>query len=147
MKRRTAEPQTQAAAAPPAPVVPTSPFSPTQSAPAQRPVGPHSYEEAREEAEERYIAARDLWVTAMHAANSGRPVDLASLALTQETYEAAAAERERWIAGARVAIPIGRDAPRRNLEAAVGQEMAWRKVRHHEKREGFLRRLKRRITG
>ncbi len=81
----------------------------------------------------------------MHGASSGRPADLASLALTQETYEAAAAERERWIARSRHSVPA--KEPPRGIEAAVGQEMAWRRVKQREKREGFLGRLKRRITG
>ena len=142
MKRRAAELQTQAAAAPQAPVVHNTPDTIGHSALAHRLVAaPHS----REEAEVRYIAARDAWTKAMHAANSGRPADLASLALTQEVYEAAAAERERWMAGGRVAIPVEPAGPRRNIEAAVGQEMAWRAVKHHEEPKGFLGRLKRRL--
>jgi len=139
MKRRTPEPETPAAA-PPAPVIPAKVDAAEPSTPAQVPVGPHS----REEAEARYIAARDAWLQAMRGASSGRPADLASLALTQETYETAAAERERWIARGR----SGRaKEPPRGIEAAVGQEMAWRRVKQREKREGFLGRLKRRITG
>src|SRR6188474_2137121 len=45
-----------------------------------------------EEADARYVAARDAWTAAMRAANSGRSADLASLAIAQEAYEAAAAE-------------------------------------------------------
>lgn len=143
MKRRAAQPQTQAAAAPPAPVVRSSFDTAAHSAFAHRLVGPRS----REEVEKHYVAARDEWTKAMRAANSGRSADLATLALTQEAFEAAAAEREQWIAGGRVAIPIEPEGARRGIEAAVGQEMAWRKVRHHEKPAGLLGRLKRRITG
>ena len=143
MKRRAAELETQAAAAPQAPVVHNTPDTIGHSALAHRLVAaPHS----REEAEVRYIAARDAWTKAMRAANSGRSADLASLALTQEAYEVADAERERWIGG-RVAIPVEPEAPRRNIEAAVGQEMAWRAVKHHEGPRGFLGRLKKRIRG
>ncbi len=143
MKRRAAELETQAAAAPQTPVVQKTPDTVGHSAFAQRLVAPHS----REEAEELYVVARDAWTKAMRAASSGRPADLASLALTQEVYEAAAVERERWISGGRVAIPVESEAPFRDLEAAVGQEMAWRAVKHHEEPKGFLGRLKKRIRG
>lgn len=139
MKRRTAEPETQATAAQPAPVVPR-PSTQGHSALAHHLAAPSS----REEVEEQYVAARDAWTKAMRAASSGRPADLASLAIAQEAYETIAAERERWISGARVAIPI-EPGPRRDLEAAVGQEMAWRKVHNHDKPEGLLARFKRRI--
>lgn len=144
MKRRAAELETQAAAAPQAPAVHNTHDTVGHSALAHRLVAaPHS----REEAEERYIAARDAWTKAMHAANSGRPADLASLALTQEVYEAAVVERERWLAGGRIATPVERAEPRRNIEAAVGQEMAWRAVKHHDEPKGFLGRLKKRLRG
>jgi hypothetical protein len=42
-----------------------------------------------EEAEARYVAARDAWTAAMRAANSGRPADLATLAVAQDAFEAA----------------------------------------------------------
>ena len=144
MKRRAAELDTQAAAAPQAPAVHNRHDTIGRSALAHRLVAaPRS----REEAEERYIAARDAWTEAMHAANSGRPADLASLALTQEAYEAAVVERERWLAGGRIAIPVEKAEPRRNIEAAVGQEMAWRAVKHHDEPKGFLGRLKKRLRG
>ena len=142
MKRRAAEPETQAAAAPPAPVVP-HPDSQGHAALAHHLAAPAS----RDEVEEQYVAARDAWTKAMRAASSGRPADLASLAIAQEAYETIAAERERWISGARVALPVESAAPRRNLEAAVGQEMAWRKVHDHEESGGFFGRLKRRLRG
>ena len=71
MKRRAAV-ETEAAAGPPAPL---ARFTDTvgHSALAQRRAGPQSGDEA----ESRYVAARDAWVAAMHAANSGRPADLA----------------------------------------------------------------------
>ena len=144
MKRRAAELETQAAAAPQAPVVHNTSDTVGHSALAHRLVAaPHS----REEAEERYIAARDAWTKAMRAANSGRSADLASLALAQEAYEAAVTERERWLAGGRVNIPVKPAEPRRTIEAAVQQEMAWRAVKHHEEPKGLLRRLKKRIRG
>ena len=144
MKRRSAELETQAAAAPQAPAVHNRHDPIGHSALTHRMVAaPHS----REEAEERYIAARDAWTKAMHAANSGRPADLASLALTQEAYEVAVAERERWLAGGRVAIPVEQAKPHRNIEAAIGQEMAWRAVKHHDEPKGFLGRLKKRLRG
>ena len=144
MKRRAAELETQAAAAPRAPAVHNTQNTIGHSALAHRLVAaPHS----REEAEERYIAARDAWTKAMHAANSGRPADLASLALIQEAYEVAVAERQRWLAGGRIAIPVEESEPRRNIEAAVGQEMAWRAVKHHDERKGLLGRLRKRLRG
>ena len=142
MKRRAAELETQAAAAPQGPVVHNTRDTVGHSALAQRLDAPHT----REEVEEQYVAARDAWTKAMRAANSGRPADLASLALTQETYEAAAAERERWIAGGRIALPIEKAEPRRDIAAAVGQEMAWRAVKHHEEPKGLLGRLRKRIN-
>jgi hypothetical protein len=79
----------------------------------------------------QYNAARDVWLAAMRAANSGRPADLASLALAQEAYELAVAERDRWQTGSTVAIPVESDE-RRPIDAIVGQELAWRDVHHEE---------------
>lgn len=104
---------------------------------------PHS----REAAEERYVAARDAWAAAMRQASSGRPADLAALAIAQEDYEAALAERERWASGSKVAIPIEPDRPG-GIEAVVGQEMSWRQVHEQESEKSEkpkgLRRLFRR---
>ncbi len=50
------------------------------SAMAERLARPHS----REEAEQRYVAAREAWTAAMRTANSGRSSDLAALALRFE---------------------------------------------------------------
>lgn len=84
----------------------------------------------------------------MKVANSGKAADLAALAIAQETYEAAAAERERWESGVRLAIPIESDnADRRDLGAVVGQELAWRRVRAVEEKPGLLGRLRRRLRG
>ena len=142
MKRRAAV-ETEAAAAPPAPLARTN-DTVGHSALAQRRAGPRS----RDEAEERYVAARDAWVVAMHAANSGRPADLAALALAQEAYEAAVAERERWLNGGQVAIPVEVEKPARGLDAIVGQELAWRAVKHHDEQpRGMLSRFKKRLTG
>ena len=142
MKRRAAV-EAEAAAAPPAPLARLTDTA-GHSALAQRRAGPQS----RDEAEARYVAARDAWVAAMHAANSGRSADLAALALAQEAYEAAVAERERWLNGAHVAIPVEVEPPARGLDAIVGQELAWRAVKHHDDQpRGMLGRFKKRITG
>ena len=94
------------------------------------------------------MAARDAWLAAMRKANSGRSADLASLALTQGAYEQATAEVESWRSGVKVAIAIKPDAKLHNLEAAIGQELAWRRVhRQKEKRPGPLARALRRLTG
>lgn len=141
MKRRTAV-ETKDAAAAPAPLARADDAA-GHSALAQRLAGAHS----REEAEARYAAARDAWVTAMHAANSGRPADMAALALAQEAYEAAVTERDRWLNANHVAIPIEVERPANGLDAVVGQELAWRRI-HSAPAEprGLLGRLKRRIT-
>jgi len=122
----------------PAPDDPT-----TQARLTQRLAGPHTAEEA----EERYIAARDAWIEAMHAANSGRSADLASLAIAQEAYEHATAEAERWRSGGRVAIPIEAEPTRASIEVAIGQQLAWQRVRDHEpKPSGLVSRVLRRVT-
>ena len=78
----------------------------------------------------------------MRSANSGRPADLASLAIAQETYEAATAERERWISGNRLAVPVEEPSQPR-LGAVVGQELAWRQLQNAkaERRPGLMGRL------
>jgi hypothetical protein len=142
--RRPAEPRANASPAPEA-TVPIRPRPPERNAGA-RPtvVRPRSHEEA----EERYVVARDAWTAAMRRCSSGRAADLASLAIAQEAYELASAEVERWRSGARVTIPIVRDAPRTGLEVAIGQEMAWRRVHEHQKEAPRpLSRLIRRLTG
>ena len=114
------------------------------AAPERAPSAPRS----REEAEAQYVAARDAWTGAMKRANSGRAADLASLAITQEAFEAASAELEIWRSGARIAIPIQLEASQSILEAAVGQELAWRRVLHPpEKKPGLLGRLRNRLNG
>ena len=97
-----------------------------------------------EEVEQRYVATRDTWVAAMRAASSGRPADMATLAICQEAYEAATLERERWLSGARVAIPVGdldRQDERASIEVVVDQSLAWRAVHEHDKPRGLLGRL------
>ena len=127
------------------PATGTRPAAPAAGTPASAPIGPVR---SLEEAEERYVAARDAWTAAMRKANSGRPADLASLALRQETYELATAEVERWRAGIKVAIPVEPRTRQSGLEAAIGQELAWRHVHEHpEKARGLLARLGRRLTG
>jgi hypothetical protein len=104
---------------------------------------PHSLAEA----EEIYVVMRDAWTAAMRQANSGRPADMASLAIAQEAYEAAAKERELWLTGKRVAIPVESEHDH-GISAVVQQELAWRHVhRTEEPRPGPLRRLARRLTG
>ena len=100
------------------------------------------------EAEARYAATRDAWVASMHRANSGRSADLASLAITQEAYELAMAEVKRWRSGVMVAIEVEPESHVNDLETAVGQEFAWRRVHElQEKRPGRFSRLVRRLTG
>jgi hypothetical protein len=95
------------------------------------------------EAEQRHDAARDAWTAAMRAAASGRPADLASLAIAQQAYEEALEEREQWHSGA-VAIPIDPHVHERELNAAIRHGEAWQQVLHHEepaKRFSGLRRV------
>lgn len=115
---------------------------------ANRLARPHS----REEAEERYVAAREAWTAAMRAAGSGRPSDLAALAMAQEAYEEALADQVRWASSPSVAIPVGDERPK-GLQAVVGQELSWRRVHEHElelererERPRGLRGLVRRVT-
>lgn len=138
---RSAKPDERAARASSAPAG-TRPQPARRSAPAQPVERPRS----REEAEQQYVVARDAWIKAMHAAEKGRPADMAALAVAQQSFEVATAEREGWIAG-RVAIQIHPEGPRTDLEAVVVQEMAWRRVHAHEQPVGFLERLRRRIAG
>jgi hypothetical protein len=121
-------------------------ISPGQTPPspmAVRIARPHS----RDEAEARYEAARDAWTAAMRAASSGRPADLASLAIAQEEYEAATAERERWMSATRVAIPVEPEADRTGVEIAVRQELAWRDVRQPHDEAGLVARIRRLFGG
>lgn len=105
--------------------------------------GPRSLEEAEAE----YVAARDAWTAAMKAAASGRPADLASLAIAQSAYEATAVEVERWRSGERVAIAV--DPAPTGIDAVVGQELAWRRVHEADPkgRPGLLGRIARRLSG
>lgn len=100
----------------------------------------------REEAEQRYVAAREAWTAAMRAANSGRSSDLAALAMAQEAYEEALADRERWASSPSVAIPVGEDRPS-GLEAVVGQELSWRRVHEHEREQQLARERPRGLRG
>lgn len=99
----------------------------------------------RAEAESRYAAARDAWTAAMRAANSGRPADLASLAIAQEAYELAVAERDAWANSDRIPVTIERE-PGAGIAAAVSQELAWRHVREPQEEVGWLGRLRRRLS-
>ena len=102
--------------------------------------------QSRSEAHELYTAARDAWTAAMKAAASGRPADLAALAITQEAYEAATAELEQWESGERVAIAVETDRSS-SVGAVVGQELAWRKVHEPEAKVGPIGRVLRRLRG
>lgn len=115
---------------------------PASSGMANRLSRPHS----REEAEERYVSARDTWTAAMRAANSGRSTDLAALAMAQEAYEAALAERERWASSPSVPISVGDHRPS-GLEAVVGQELSRRRVREHEREQELARERPRGLRG
>lgn len=82
----------------------------------------------------------------MRTASSGRPADLASLALAQETYEAAAAERERWLAASPApgtALHIESPDAKRAVNIVVGQELEWRRVKDHAPETGLGSRIKR----
>lgn len=148
--RRPADPSAEArlpaSGMPPASARPTS----AQPATAPRPPAPNPTIQTRslEEAEARYVTVRDAWTHAMRKANSGRPADLASLALAQEAYEEAVADVARWRSGVTVAIPIQPEVRRAGLDALIGQEMAWRRVHEvKEKQPGMIARLIRRLTG
>lgn len=118
---RTVEAEKVADAPAPHPLTLRSAATGTSGAIGTRLAQPHT----RADAEERYVAARDAWTAAMRAASSGKAADLASLAITQETYETVAAEREKWLSGERLAIPIQPETTQRGVNAAVGQELAW----------------------
>jgi hypothetical protein len=93
------------------------------------------------EAEEHYVTCRDAWTAAMRAAASGRPADMATLAICQEAYEAASVERDRWLSGQRTAIRVEPEPERAPINVVVEQTMAWREVHEHEKPRGLLDRL------
>ncbi|MGQ0607742.1 MAG: hypothetical protein ACT4OQ_04665 [Chloroflexota bacterium] len=94
------------------------------------------------------MTARDAWTEAMRRCKSGRAADLASLAIAQEAYELATAEVGEWRSRGRAAIAIEPEARRTGLEAAIGQEMAWRRV-HEIKpaKQGLIARALRRLAG
>jgi hypothetical protein len=101
---------------------------------------------SRAEAEERYVAARDAWTKAMSRASSGRSADLASLAIAQQAYEEATAERNRWLTGRPMAIPIQPEPERTKIDVIVGQELAWRQVHETGRRSpNLLGRVARRL--
>jgi len=114
----------------------------TPSGIANRLARPHS----REEAEQRYVDAREAWTAAMKAANSGRASDLAALAMAQEDYEEALADRERWASSPSVAIPVDDERPA-GLDAVVGQELSWRRVHEHEREQELARQRPRGLRG
>ncbi len=100
-----------------------------------------------DEAEAAYIAARDAWTAAMRASSTGRAADLAALAIAQEAYEAAAAERDRWARHQPVAIPIDGSAARRDLDIVVGQEAEWHRLTDRDTGGGGLIAKVKRLLG
>jgi hypothetical protein len=142
--KRTAEADASAATAPS-----TDPKPVPVAGPVSLPAPPR-LEGARygDDLEARYVKARDAWTHAMQIASSGRPADMASLAIAQQTYEAIAAERDQWRASGRVAIPIqpGHAPKRHDIEIAVGQELAWRRVQEADGRGGLFSRIRRRLS-
>jgi hypothetical protein len=97
---------------------------------------------SRAEAHEHYLNARDGWVRTMKLAASGRPADLAALAIAQEAYEEATAEWERWESGTRVAVPIETEKDA-SVGAVVDQELRWRKLHDHDHPPGLGARIAR----
>lgn len=80
-----------------------------------------------EDVERDYEAARNAWTAAMGAARSGRPADLAALAVAQEAYESALAEKHRWDASPRATTPVESERPK-SINAVVAQELARRRA-------------------
>jgi len=143
--RRTSRHDVQSDGTPEPGVIATPPARGRTTKPGLEPSPPAP--RSREEAEAQYIAARDAWTSAMRHASSGRSADLASLAIAQEAYEKAYAEREGWLSGARVAIPFEGGEPRNGLDVFENQDLAWRRVREaRQKAPNRLERLVRRLT-
>ena len=142
MKRDAAEVQTQSPAPVPTDAPPRVPHVATTAHGLAAEIAAYG-----EDLENRYLAARDAWLKAMHTANSGRSADLAKLAIAQEAYEAVASEREHWIESGRVAIPIRDDGERHDVEIAVDQGLAWRKVLAKPPTPGIFGRIRRRLGG
>lgn len=140
MKRHAAELESQRPAASPV-------DRPSPSVANRAPAPSADIRHYGQELEERYVAARDAWTAAMRAANSGRPADMASLAIAQEAYEAVSDEREQWLASGRLAIPIDPVPTRSQIETAVGQELEWRRVLARDTRRGLFTRIRDRLNG
>lgn len=86
----------------------------------------------------------------MKAANSGRTADLASLAITQEAYEAASVERSRWIQAApttRTAIPVNRAGGTSEIDMVVRQELDWKRVQNEPPPQRGFKRFVKRVLG
>ena len=142
MRARRAEQAGLAGDATRTPQVPTRREAPAPDAGTAR---PDERARSREEAEARFAVAHDAWIVAMRGASSGKPADLARLAIAQATYEVAAAERELW-ASSRVTIPVHPDDGRKGIDAVVGQELAWRRIHDAGRRRlGLMGRLARRF--
>jgi hypothetical protein len=141
MKRQAPELESQPSTVPVDPPPPAPVPADTARTPAME---IHHY---GEDLERRYITARNAWTLAMRIASSGRAADMASLAIAQEAYEAVAEEREHWLASGKVSIPIEPEPSRKGLEAAVVQELEWRKLLHPEEKRGLFARIRRRFGG
>jgi hypothetical protein len=104
-----------------------------------------------EEAEAQYLVAREAWTGAMRRASSGRSADLASLAIAQEAFEMASAQRDGWQAAARPASPARERSQPRGVEVIARQDLAWRRIRESPRRRprllGRVARFARRIIG
>lgn len=118
---------------------------PTEAAPSPSTAPRRASARTCVEAQTAYVTARDAWTSAMKAAASGRPADLAALAIAQETYEAAMGEWDRWESGQRVAITVEQTTS--SVGTVVDQELAWRKLHEPEQRPGLIRRIVRRLGG
>lgn len=116
---------------------------PTAGHPAANPAPATDFGRYAQDLEQRYVDARDAWTRAMRAANSGRPADMASLAIAQEAYETVAAEREHWLSSGRAVIPVEPAPKSSEIEIAVGQGMEWRRVLEREQPRGLGARIKR----
>jgi hypothetical protein len=88
----------------------------------------------------------------MRRASSGRPADLASLAIAQEVFEMASAQRDGWQAAGRSAHLVREDHSRpQGVDVIARQDLAWRRVRESAlpgpRLLGRMARFARRLVG
>ena len=104
----------------------------------------------RADVDAAYEDSRIAWAAAMRAARSGRPADMAALAIAQEAYEQALAEKRRWDENPRVAIAVEPERPR-GIDVVVEQELARRRAKElddqRQQKRGGLGGLVRRLRG